>query len=74
MALNDVPAGLESVLTPLSQLFLPAGIAVVIVLAVGYVVARNRSVHARGRRGGGRWCRVGAGGPGEGHCRPPQAL
>ena len=42
--LNDVPAGLEPVLTPLSHLFLPAGIAIVIVLAVVYVVARNRSV------------------------------
>ncbi len=42
--LNDIPAGLASVLTPLSRLFLPAGILVVIVLAVVYVVARNRSV------------------------------
>ena len=42
--LNDVPAGVASVLTPFARLFLPAGITVVIVLAVGYVVARNRSV------------------------------
>ena len=42
--LNEVPAGVASVLTPLARLFLPTGIIVVIVLAVGYVVARNRSV------------------------------
>jgi undecaprenyl-diphosphatase len=42
--LNDVPAGLASVLTPLSHLFLPAGIVVVVVFAAGYVVARNRSI------------------------------
>jgi membrane-associated phospholipid phosphatase len=44
LVLNDVPAAAASVLTPLSHLFLPAGIIVVVVLAVGYVVARNRSV------------------------------
>jgi len=42
--LNEVPAAAASVLTPLSHLFLPAGIIVVVVLAVVYVVARNRSV------------------------------
>jgi membrane-associated phospholipid phosphatase len=42
--LNDVPAALASVLTPLSHLFRPAGIAIVIVLAAVYVVARNRSI------------------------------
>jgi undecaprenyl-diphosphatase len=42
--INDVPAALASVLTPLSHLFLPLGIVIVIVLAAGYVVARNRSV------------------------------
>jgi len=42
--LNDVPAALASVLTPLSHLFRPAGIVIVIVLAAVYVVARNRSV------------------------------
>jgi undecaprenyl-diphosphatase len=42
--LNEVPPAAASVLTPLSHLFLPAGIIAVIVLAVGYVVARNRSV------------------------------
>lgn len=42
--LNDVPAAVASVLTPLSHLFLPAGIVVVIVLAVSYVVARKRSI------------------------------
>lgn len=42
--LNDVPAALASVLTPLSHLFLPVGILIVIVLAAGYVVARNRSI------------------------------
>ena len=42
--LNQVPAAARSVLTPLSHLFLPAGIIAVVVLAVIYVVARNRSV------------------------------
>jgi undecaprenyl-diphosphatase len=42
--LNEVPAGAVSVLTPLSRLFLPTGIIVVVVLAIVYVVARNRSV------------------------------
>jgi undecaprenyl-diphosphatase len=42
--LNQVPAATASVLTALSRLFLPAGIIVVVVLAVAYVVARNRSV------------------------------
>jgi len=42
--LNEVPAAAGSVLTPLSHLFLPAGIVAVIVLTVVYVVARNRSV------------------------------
>jgi membrane-associated phospholipid phosphatase len=42
--LNQVPAALASVLTPLSHLVLPAGILTVVVLTVVYVVARNRSV------------------------------
>jgi membrane-associated phospholipid phosphatase len=42
--LNEVPAAATPVLAPLSHLFLPAGIIVVVVLAVVYVVARNRSV------------------------------
>jgi membrane-associated phospholipid phosphatase len=42
--LNQVPAAAASVLTPLSHLFLPAGIIAVVALAVVYVVARNRSV------------------------------
>jgi membrane-associated phospholipid phosphatase len=42
--LNDVPAALASVLSPLLHLFLPAGILVVIVLAAVYVVARNHSI------------------------------
>jgi membrane-associated phospholipid phosphatase len=42
--LNEVPAAAASVLTPLSHLFRPAGITVVVVLTVVYVVARNRSV------------------------------
>ena len=42
--LNDVPPAVASVLTPLSHLFRPAGIAVVIGLAAVYVVARNRSI------------------------------
>jgi len=41
--LNQVPAAAVSVLTPLSRLLLPAGIIVVVVLAVVYVVVRNRS-------------------------------
>jgi membrane-associated phospholipid phosphatase len=41
---NEVSPAVAAVLTPLSQLFRPAGIVAVIVLATGYVVARNRSV------------------------------
>jgi membrane-associated phospholipid phosphatase len=41
---NQVPATVASVLTPLSHLFLPAGIIAVVVLTVVYAVARNRSV------------------------------
>ena len=42
--LNQVPAALAAVLTPLSHLFLPAGIVTVVVVTVGYVVARTHSV------------------------------
>jgi len=42
--LNDVPPAVASALTPVSHLFLPVGIVVVIVLAVIFVVARNRSI------------------------------
>jgi undecaprenyl-diphosphatase len=42
--LNDVPAAAASVLTPLSHLFLPAGIVIVIVLIIGYVLIRDRSI------------------------------
>jgi len=42
--LNEVPAAAASVLTPVSHLFLPAGIVVVVVFIVVYVVARNRGV------------------------------
>ena len=42
--LNDVPAAVASVLTPLSHLFLPLGIVIVIVIATCYVVAKNRSI------------------------------
>ena len=42
--LNQVPPAVASVLTPLSRLFGPAGIIAVVLLAVVYVVARNRSV------------------------------
>jgi undecaprenyl-diphosphatase len=42
--LNQVPSAAAAVLTPISRLFSPAGITVVVVLAVVYVVARNRSV------------------------------
>jgi membrane-associated phospholipid phosphatase len=41
---NQVPPTIASVLTPLSHLFLPAGIIVVAVLTVVYAVARNRSI------------------------------
>jgi membrane-associated phospholipid phosphatase len=43
-ALNQVLAAAASVLTPLSHLFLPAGILAVVALGAVYVVARNRSV------------------------------
>jgi len=42
--LNEVPAAAASVLTPLSRLFLPAGIITAVVLIVVYVLARNRSI------------------------------
>ena len=42
--LSEVPAAVASVLTPWSHLFLPLGILVVAVLAIVYVVVRNRSV------------------------------
>jgi undecaprenyl-diphosphatase len=40
--LNQVPAAAAALLTPVSRLFSPAGITVVVVLAVAYVVARTR--------------------------------
>jgi membrane-associated phospholipid phosphatase len=55
---NEVPAGVASVLTPLSHLFLPAGILVVVVITAGYVVVRNRSVlpvAAAAVAAGGAW-------------------
>ena len=42
--LNQVPSPAASALTSLSHLFLPAGIIAAAVLAIVYVVARNRSV------------------------------
>ena len=42
--LNQVPPAAASVLTPLSHLFLPAGIIAIVTLTVVYAVARNRSV------------------------------
>lgn len=42
--LNEVPASAASVLTSLSHLFLPAGIIIVVVLTVVYVLVRNRSI------------------------------
>lgn len=42
--LNQVPAAAASALTPSSRLFLPWGILAVVLLAMVYVVARNRSV------------------------------
>jgi membrane-associated phospholipid phosphatase len=44
LALNDVSAGVASVLTPISRLFLPAGLAVVLAVAAGYVTVKNRSL------------------------------
>lgn len=41
-ALNEVPPTAEAILTPLSRLFLPAGVIVVAVLTAVYAVARNR--------------------------------
>ena len=72
--LNEVPAAAASVLTPLSHLFLPAGIIAVVVLTVVYVVARNRSVlpvAAGAVAAGTAWA---AGARGEGYSRPPPAL
>ena len=42
--LNEVPAGVASVLTPLAHLFLPLGILIVVVIITACVVVRNRSV------------------------------
>ena len=42
--LNEVPAAAAQVLTPLSRLFLPAGIITAVALIVVYVLARNRSI------------------------------
>jgi undecaprenyl-diphosphatase len=42
--LNEVSPSVAAALTPLSQLFRPAGIVAVVLLATGYVVARTRSV------------------------------
>jgi membrane-associated phospholipid phosphatase len=41
--LNEVPPAAAAVLTPLSHVFLPAGVIAVVLLTVVYVVARNRS-------------------------------
>jgi membrane-associated phospholipid phosphatase len=41
--INDPASGVAAVLTPVSKLFLPAGIAVGVVLGAGYVWLRNRS-------------------------------
>jgi membrane-associated phospholipid phosphatase len=43
-ALNDVPSAGAAVLTPLSQLFRPAGIVAVVLVGIIYVLVRNRSV------------------------------
>jgi membrane-associated phospholipid phosphatase len=42
--LNEVPPAAASVLTPLSRLFLPAGLIAVVLLTAVYVVIRYRSV------------------------------
>ena len=41
---NQVPPAAASVLTPLSRLFLPVSITIVVLLTVVYLLARNRSV------------------------------
>jgi len=47
--LNDVPAALASVLTPLSHLFRPAGIVIVMLLALGVLVRHHAEQGAAGR-------------------------
>ena len=42
--LNQVPQGVEAVLTPLSKLFLPLGIAVAVLGGVAFCVARTRTL------------------------------
>jgi len=42
--LNEVPPAAASVLTPLSRLFLPAGITAFVLLTVVYLLATNRSI------------------------------
>ena len=51
--LNQVPEGAASVLTPLSHLFLPAGVIAVVVLTVGPPAAWPRLPPWTG--GPGRW-------------------
>ena len=68
--LNQVPAAAASVLTPLSHLFLPAGILAVVVLAVVYVVARNRSILPVAAGAVAAGLGMGAGACGQGRCRP----
>jgi membrane-associated phospholipid phosphatase len=42
--LNDVPSGVARFLTPLSRLFLPLGLTIVVLAASVYCVMRNRSL------------------------------
>jgi undecaprenyl-diphosphatase len=42
--LNDVPSGVARFLTPLSRLFLPLGLTIVVLAAAVYCVMRNRSL------------------------------
>jgi len=56
--INEVPPAVASVLTSLSHVFLPAGITIVVLLIVGYVIARQRSilpVTAGAVAAGGAW-------------------
>jgi membrane-associated phospholipid phosphatase len=56
--LNQIPAAAAPVLTPLSHLFLPAGIIAAVVLTVIYVMVRNQSVlpvAAGGLAAGAAW-------------------
>jgi undecaprenyl-diphosphatase len=75
--LNEVPPAAAAILTPLSRLFLPAGIIAVAVVAVGYAVVRNRGalpVAAAAVAAGIAWALAYAGKAVTGRPRPYQAV